>query len=41
MREWLAKNGPVDDEDMERHDKWLCMMWPRLQLLRELLSTMG
>ena len=26
---------------MERHDKWLSMMWPRLQLLRELLSNTG
>ena len=41
MREWLAQNSPVDDEDLERHDKWLCMMWPRLQLLRELLSDKG
>ena len=41
MKEWLKKNGPVDNEDLERHDKWLCMMWPRLQLLRELLSDDG
>ena len=41
MRAWLAENGPVDNEDMERHDKWLCMMWPRLQLLRELLAADG
>ena len=41
MREWLAQNGPVDGEDLERHDKWLCMMWPRLQLLRELLAEDG
>jgi len=26
---------------MERHDKWLCMIWPRLHLLRELLSDDG
>jgi adenine-specific DNA-methyltransferase len=39
MREWLGK--VVDKEDLERHDKWLCMMWPRLQLLHELLSTSG
>jgi adenine-specific DNA-methyltransferase len=26
---------------MLRHDKWLCMMWPRLVLLRELLSEHG
>ncbi len=41
MREWLAQNGPVDKEDLERHDKWLCMMWPRLHLLKELLSDDG
>ena len=41
MKEWLKANGPVDDEDLERHDKWLCMMWPRLHLLKELLSEDG
>ena len=41
MREWVQANKPVDGEDLERHDKWLCMMWPRLQLLRELLSDDG
>lgn len=40
MREWLTSN-PVNKEDMLRHDKWLCMMYPRLKLLRELLSTDG
>ena len=40
MREWLRSN-PVNAEDMLRHDKWLCMMWPRLVLLRELLSEQG
>lgn len=40
MREWLSTN-PVDGEDMLRHDKWLCMMWPRLVLLKELLSERG
>ena len=41
MREWLKQNGEVDGEDLERHDKWLCMMWPRLHLLKELLSDDG
>ncbi len=42
MKEWLKKSAnPVDKEDLERHDKWLCMMWPRLQLLNELLSEEG
>ena len=40
MKEWLSTN-PVDGDDMQRHDKWLCMMWPRLVLLRELLSEHG
>jgi len=42
MREWLKKEAnPVDKEDLERHDKWLCMMWPRLKLLHELLAETG
>ena len=41
MQTWLKENSPVDNEDMERHDKWLCMMWPRLHLLRELLAEDG
>ena len=42
MKEWLKDSAnPVDKEDLERHDKWLCMMWPRLQLLKELLSDKG
>ncbi|MHB1113670.1 MAG: site-specific DNA-methyltransferase [Acidovorax defluvii] len=40
MKEWLSTN-PVDGDDMLRHDKWLCMMWPRLVLLRELMSDSG
>ena len=41
MKAWLKGKSPVDGEDLERHDKWLCMMWPRLQLLRELLAEDG
>ncbi|MDF5639086.1 site-specific DNA-methyltransferase [Vibrio parahaemolyticus] len=42
MQEWLKKSAnPVDKEDLERHDKWLCMMWPRVLLLKELLSENG
>ena len=41
MKQWLEDNKPVDGEDLERHDKWLCMMWPRLHLLRELLAEDG
>jgi adenine-specific DNA-methyltransferase len=42
MKEWISKNAnPVDKEDMQRHDKWLCMMYPRLKLLHELLADDG
>ena len=41
MSAWFEQNSPVDSEDLERHDKWLCMMWPRLHLLKELLSEDG
>lgn len=40
IREWLSSN-PVGIEDTLRHDKWLAMMWPRLTLLRALLSDRG
>ncbi|HML76389.1 MAG TPA: site-specific DNA-methyltransferase [Anaerohalosphaeraceae bacterium] len=39
MQDWLGK--VVDKEDLTRHDKWLCMMMPRLKLLRELLAPDG
>ena len=39
MKEWLGK--VVDKDDLTRHDKWLCMMMPRLKLLRELLRDDG
>ena len=41
MQQWFTENAPVDNEDLERHDKWLCMMWPRLHLLKELLTEDG
>ncbi len=33
IAKWLGK--AVDGDDQCRHDKWLCMMWPRLQLLKD------
>ena len=39
MQEWLGKE--VDREDLTRHDKWCCMMLPRLRLLREFLTDDG
>jgi adenine-specific DNA-methyltransferase len=40
IREWL-NNNPIGIEDGLRHDKWACMMWPRLKLLWELLADHG
>ena len=39
MQDWLGQ--VVDREDLTRHDKWCCMMLPRLKLLRELLRDDG
>ena len=41
MREWLGKAVGREAEDYSRHDKWLCMMYPRLQLLRRFLREDG
>lgn len=41
MRDWLGKVVGGETEDLSRHDKWLCMMYPRLCLLREILSDHG
>ena len=40
VQEWLSDN-PVGVEDGLRHEKWCCVMWPRLRLLNELLSDTG
>jgi len=39
IKKWLNKS--VNREDLTRHDKWLCMMYPRLKLLKELLRDDG
>lgn len=41
IKEWLGKLVGKESEDLSRHDKWLCMMYPRLQLLHKLLSPDG
>lgn len=41
MKEWLGKAVGPEGEDLTRHDKWLCMMYPRLKLLRDLLRDDG
>lgn len=41
IKKWLGQVVGKDGEDLSRHDKWLCMMYPRLQLLRKLLAPTG
>jgi len=41
IRKWLGEVVGREDEDLSRHDKWLCMMYPRLSLLRDFLADDG
>lgn len=41
IRKWLGEVVGKEGEDFSRHDKWLCMMYPRLRLLQKLLSSDG
>ena len=41
MREWLGKVVGKEGETLDRHDRWLCMMYPRLALLRQFLRQDG
>ena len=41
IRKWLGQVVGKEAEDLTRHDKWLCMMYPRLKLLQKLLADDG
>lgn len=41
IRKWLGDVVGKEGEDLSRHDKWLCMMYPRLRLLQQLLAPTG
>lgn len=41
FKEWIGNIVGKEAEDATRHDKWCCMMYPRLQLLKELLRDDG
>jgi adenine-specific DNA-methyltransferase len=41
FKEWIGRVVGKEGEDATRHDKWCCMMYPRLQLLKELLRDDG
>ncbi len=41
IKKWLGEVVGKEGEDYSRHDKWLCMMYPRLKLLDKLLAKDG
>lgn len=41
IQEWLNKVVGKEGETLDRHDRWLCMMYPRLKLLHRFLKDDG
>lgn len=41
IKKWLGEVVGKEGEDLSRHDKWLCMMYPRLRLLQKLCADDG
>ena len=41
IKKWLGDVVGKEGDDLSRHDKWLCMMYPRLRLLQKLLAEDG
>lgn len=41
IKSWFDKIVGKEGEDLSRHDKWLCMIYPRLVLLHKLLKDEG
>ncbi len=41
IQKWLGQLVGKESDDLTRHDKWLCMMYPRLKLLHKLLHKEG
>lgn len=41
IRKWLDEVVGKEGETLDRHDRWLCMMYPRLVLLRQFLREGG
>ena len=41
IKEWLFRVVGPEAEDLSRHDKWLCMMYPRLVMLHQFLREDG
>ncbi len=41
IRSWIGRVVGKEADDLSRHDKWLCMMYPRLRLLKDFLTADG
>ncbi len=41
IKQWLGQVVGREGDDLSRHDKWLCMMYPRLALLKQFLCPDG
>jgi len=41
IKKWLGEVVGKEGDDLSRHDKWLCMMYPRIKLLHRLLAKDG
>lgn len=41
IRKWLGETVGKEGETLDRHDRWLCMMYPRLILLKQFLTDDG
>ena len=41
IQKWLGEVVGIEGEDFTRHDKWACMMYPRLRLIEQLMSQEG
>jgi adenine-specific DNA-methyltransferase len=41
VKKWLGNIVGKEAEDLSRHDKWLCMMYPRLRIAQKFLSDDG
>lgn len=39
IKKWLGEVVGKEGDDLSRHDKWLCMMYPRLRILQKLLHN--
>ena len=41
IKRWLGEVVGKEGETLDRHDRWLCMMYPRLMLLKQFLREDG